>query len=172
MKRFKLCIFFILIFISSINVNAYADRLKDLTSVAGIRSNQLIGYGLVVGLSGTGDGNTKLIQQSMQSMISQLGLSTDSGSLNGKNAASVMITAELPPFIKPGQNIDITVSTLGAAKSLRGGTLLMTPLKGADGETYAIVPEVTGCMAQIGEVSRLCRWAPGMGMAKEMQKLG
>jgi flagellar P-ring protein precursor FlgI len=138
MKRFKLCVLLILIFISNINLNAYADRLKDLTSVAGIRSNQLIGYGLVVGLSGTGDGNTKLIQQSMQSMVSQLGLSTDSGSLNGKNAASVMITAELPPFIKPGQNIDITVSTLGAAKSLRGGTLLMTPLKGADGETYAI----------------------------------
>ena len=138
MKQFKLCVFLILIFISSINLNAFADRLKDLTSVAGIRSNQLIGYGLVVGLSGTGDGNTQLIQQSMQSMVSQLGLSTDSGSLNGKNAASVMITAELPPFIKPGQNIDITVSTLGAAKSLRGGTLLMTPLKGADGETYAI----------------------------------
>ena len=135
MKQFKLCGLLILIFISNINLNAYADRLKDLTSVAGIRSNQLIGYGLVVGLSGTGDGNTKLIQQSMQSMVSQLGLSTDSGSLNGKNAASVMITAELPPFIKPGQNIDITVSTLGAAKSLRGGTLLMTPLKGADGET-------------------------------------
>ena len=138
MKQYKLCVFLILIFLSNINLNAYADRLKDLTSVAGIRSNQLIGYGLVVGLSGTGDGNTKLIQQSMQSMVSQLGLSTDSGSLNGKNAASVMITAELPPFIKPGQNIDITVSTLGAAKSLRGGTLLMTPLKGADGETYAI----------------------------------
>jgi flagellar P-ring protein precursor FlgI len=122
----------------AINSSASADRLKDLTSIAGIRSNQLIGYGLVVGLAGTGDGNTQLIQQSMKSMVSQLGLSTDSGSLNGKNAASVMITAELPPFVKPGQNIDITVSTLGAAKSLRGGTLLMTPLKGADGETYAI----------------------------------
>ena len=118
--------------------SSFADRLKDLTSIAGIRSNQLIGYGLVVGLAGTGDGNTQLIQQSMKSMVSQLGLSNDSGSLNGKNAASVMITAELPPFVKPGQNIDITVSTLGAAKSLRGGTLLMTPLKGADGETYAI----------------------------------
>ncbi|GIR79437.1 MAG: flagellar P-ring protein 1 [Alphaproteobacteria bacterium] len=122
----------------AISSSAFADRLKDLTSIAGIRSNQLIGYGLVVGLAGTGDGNTQLIQQSMKSMVSQLGLSTDSGSLNGKNAASVMITAELPPFVKPGQNIDITVSTLGAAKSLRGGTLLMTPLKGADGETYAI----------------------------------
>ena len=132
-------IFIIISFLTiGLSFNAFADRLKDLTSIAGIRSNQLIGYGLVVGLAGTGDGNTQLIQQSMKSMVSQLGLATDSGSLNGKNAASVMITAELPPFVKPGQNIDITVSTLGAAKSLRGGTLLMTPLKGADGETYAI----------------------------------
>ena len=138
MKRLKILFIVFSFFITGLNSNLCADRLKDLTSVAGIRSNQLIGYGLVVGLAGTGDGNTKLIQQSMKSMVSQLGLSTDAGSLNGKNAASVMITAELPPFIKPGQNIDITVSTLGAAKSLRGGTLLMTPLKGADGETYAI----------------------------------
>ena len=126
------------IFFMGFSTSALADRIKDLTSIAGVRSNQLLGYGLVVGLSGTGDGNTKLVQQSMQSMVSQLGLATDAGGLNGKNAASVMITAELPPFIKPGQAIDITVSTLGAAKSLRGGTLLMTPLKGADGETYAI----------------------------------
>ena len=138
MKRLKIIFIVFSFLITGLNSNLYSDRLKDLTSVAGIRSNQLIGYGLVVGLAGTGDGNTKLIQQSMKSMVSQLGLSTDAGSLNGKNAASVMITAELPPFIKPGQNIDITVSTLGAAKSLRGGTLLMTPLKGADGETYAI----------------------------------
>ena len=138
MKRLKIIFIVFSFLITGLNSNLCADRLKDLSSVAGIRSNQLIGYGLVVGLAGTGDGNTKLIQQSMKSMVSQLGLSTDAGSLNGKNAASVMITAELPPFIKPGQNIDITVSTLGAAKSLRGGTLLMTPLKGADGETYAI----------------------------------
>ena len=138
MKKIK-NLFIVFNFIAfTISNSAVADRLKDLTSIAGIRSNQLIGYGLVVGLAGTGDGNTQLIQQSMKSMVSQLGLSTDSGSLNGKNAASVMITADLPPFVKPGQNIDITVSTLGAAKSLRGGTLLMTPLKGADGETYAI----------------------------------
>ena len=134
---------YIIIFLSAILIVAFsissrADRLKDLTSIAGIRTNQLLGYGLVVGLSGTGDGNTKLVQQSMQSMVSQLGLSTDASGLNGKNAASVMITADLPPFIKPGQTIDITVSTMGAAKSLRGGTLLMTPLKGADGQTYAI----------------------------------
>ena len=112
MKRLKIIFIVFSFLITGLNSNLYADRLKDLTSVAGIRSNQLIGYGLVVGLAGTGDGNTKLIQQSMKSMVSQLGLSTDSGSLNGKNAASVMITSELPPFIKPGQNIDITFQHL------------------------------------------------------------
>ena len=115
-----------------------ADRLKDLTSIAGVRSNQLVGYGLVVGLAGTGDGNASLTQQAMQSMISQFGVVTDAANINGKNAASVIVTAELPPFIKPGQKLDIVVSTAGQAKSLRGGTLLMTPLLGADGETYAV----------------------------------
>ena len=118
--------------------NANADRLKDLTSISGIRDNPLVGYGIVVGLAGSGDGNSGLLLQSMQAMVSQFGLVTDTAGLSGKNAAAVMVTAELPAFTKPGQAIDITVSTLGAAKSLRGGTLLMTPLKGADGETYAI----------------------------------
>ena len=115
-----------------------ADRLKDLTSIAGVRSNQLVGYGLVVGLAGTGDGNAALTQQSLQSMISQFGVVTSAANMNGKNAAAVIITAELPPFTKPGQKLDIVVSTVGQAKSLRGGTLLMTPLLGADGEAYAV----------------------------------
>ncbi len=118
--------------------NANADRLKDLTSISGIRDNPLVGYGIVVGLAGSGDGNSGLLLQSMQAMVSQFGLVTDTAGLSGKNAAAVMVTADLPAFTKPGQAIDISVSTLGAAKSLRGGTLLMTPLKGADGETYAI----------------------------------
>jgi flagellar P-ring protein precursor FlgI len=118
--------------------SAQADRLKDLTSIAGVRSNQLVGYGLVVGLAGTGDGNAALTQQSLQSMISQFGVVTSAANMNGKNAAAVIITAELPPFTKPGQKLDIVVSTVGQAKSLRGGTLLMTPLLGADGETYAV----------------------------------
>ena len=118
--------------------NAYADRLKDLTSISGVRDNPLVGYGIVVGLAGSGDGNSGLLLQSMQAMVSQFGLVTNASGLSGKNAAAVMVTAELPAFPKPGQAIDITVSTLGTAKSLRGGTLLMTPLKGADGETYAI----------------------------------
>ena len=117
---------------------AHADRLKDLTSIAGVRSNQLVGYGVVVGLAGTGDGNTGLTLQSLQSMVSQFGLVTDAANLSAKNAAAVMVTADLPPFMKPGQRFDITISTIGGAKSLRGGTLMMTPLLGADGDTYAI----------------------------------
>lgn len=119
-------------------VSVQADRIKDLTSIAGVRSNQLIGYGLVVGLAGTGDGNASLTQQSLQSMISQFGVVTSAANMNGKNAAAVIITAELLPFNKPGQKLDVVVSTVGQAKSLRGGTLLMTPLLGADGETYAV----------------------------------
>lgn len=117
---------------------AHADRIKDLASVAGVRSNALVGYGLVMGLAGTGDGGSKLTQQSMQSLISRLGLDTEPGDLDTKNVAAVMVTAEMPPFMKPGQVLDVTVSTAGRAKSLKGGTLLMTPLMGADGEVYAI----------------------------------
>ncbi|MDA7599584.1 flagellar basal body P-ring protein FlgI [Alphaproteobacteria bacterium] len=117
---------------------ALADRLKDLTSIAGVRNNQLVGYGVVVGLAGTGDGNSALTLQSLQSMISQFGLVTAPANLTAKNAAAVMVTADMPAFMKPGQRLDITVSTVGGAKSLRGGTLLMTPLLGADGETYAV----------------------------------
>ena len=117
---------------------AMGERIKDISSVAGVRSNQLVGYGIVVGLAGTGDGNSGLTLQSMQAMVSRFGLVTDVSGLNAKNAAAVMVTADLPPFLKPGQAIDITASTMGGANSLRGGTLLMTPLLGADGETYAI----------------------------------
>ena len=117
---------------------AEADRIKDLASLAGVRNNQLVGYGLVVGLSGTGDANLGITLQSMQAMLSRFGMSTDTSGLSGTNAAAVMVTADLAPFIKPGQTLDVTVSALGASESLRGGTLLMTPLLGADGQTYAI----------------------------------
>ena len=137
---FKIIKIGIIALVASLNglSSVQADRLKDLTSIAGVRSNQLVGYGLVVGLAGTGDGNAALTQQSLQSMISQFGVVTSAANMNGKNAAAVIITAELPPFTKPGQKLDIVVSTVGQAKSLRGGTLLMTPLLGADGETYAV----------------------------------
>ncbi len=137
MKSFKFYFFLIFLF-STINQTVYADRLKDMVSFAGIRSNQLMGYGIVVGLDGTGDSSLAVTLQSMQSTISQFGMNVDASSLSGKNSAAVMITADLDPFTKVGQKIGVTVSSMGKAKSLRGGTLLMTPLKGADGKTYAI----------------------------------
>ena len=117
---------------------AQADRIKDITSLAGIRSNQLVGYGIVVGLAGSGDGNTGITLQSMQALVARFGITSTLDGFNGDNAAAVMLTAELPPFSKPGQTIDVTVSTIGGSESLKGGTLLMSPLLGSDGETYAI----------------------------------
>jgi len=120
---------------------APAERIKDLASVAGVRSNQLVGYGLVVGLDGTGDQTTQtpFTIQSLRSMLNKFGITLPSNvNPQLKNIAAVVIHADLPPFAKPGQTIDITVSSLGNAKSLRGGSLLMTPLKGADGQIYAI----------------------------------
>lgn len=128
---------------ASISTPAFAERIKDLASVQGVRQNQLIGYGLVVGLDGSGDQTTQtpFTTQSMLNMLSQLGLYQDldkASTIQLKNVAAVVITASLPAFAKPGQNIDVTVSSVGNAKSLRGGTLLMTPLKGADGLVYAM----------------------------------
>jgi flagellar P-ring protein precursor FlgI len=130
--------------------NVMADRIKDLTSVAAMRSNQLIGYGLVVGLAGTGDGaDVSFTAQSMKTLLNRLGVSLEgalsdfetaasTGKVDIKNTAAVMVTAELPGFAKPGQKIDVTVSAIGKASNLRGGTLLLTSLRGVDGEIYAI----------------------------------
>lgn len=119
----------------------HAERLKDLASVQGVRQNQLIGYGLVVGLDGSGDQTTQtpFTVQSVASMLQQMGVNLPPGTtLQLKNVAAVMVTASLPAFAQPGQTLDVTVSSMGNAKSLRGGTLLMTPLKGADGQIYAM----------------------------------
>ena len=116
-------------------------RIKELASVQGVRSNQLTGYGLVVGLDGTGDQTTQMpyTAQSMQNYLQQLGLSLPpGGSMQLKNVAAVLVTAQLPAFAQPGQMIDVTVSSIGNSKSLRGGTLITTPLKGANGEIYAL----------------------------------
>jgi flagellar P-ring protein precursor FlgI len=118
-----------------------AERLKDLASIQGVRDNPLIGYGLMVGLDGSGDQTqqTPFTTQSLNNMLGQLGVTVPPGTnMQLKNVAAVMVTAVLPPFVRPGQTIDITVSSMGNAKSLRGGTLLMTPLKGADGQVYAL----------------------------------
>ncbi len=117
------------------------QRIKELASIAGVRSNQLVGYGVVVGLDGTGDQTTQtpFTVQSMINMLSRLGVTLPPGqSLQLKNVAAVMVTADLPPFARSGQPLDVTVSSIGNAKSLRGGTLVMTPLKGADGNVYAM----------------------------------
>ncbi len=117
----------------------HAERIKDLASVAGVRDNALLGYGLVVGLDGTGDTSSAFTEQSLRSMLVQYGVTVPpSVNLSSKNVAAVSIHAVLPPFSKPGQKIDITASSLGNSKSLRGGTLLMSPLRGANGEVYAI----------------------------------
>lgn len=140
----------LLLVLSLSGTSAYADRIKDLTTVAAMRSNQLIGYGLVVGLQGTGDGaDVSFTAQSMKTLLNRLGVSmegplsdfetaTSSGKLDIKNVAAVMVTAELPGFAKPGQKIDITVSAIGKASNLRGGTLLLSSLRGVDGEIYAL----------------------------------
>ena len=120
---------------------AQAERIKDLASIQGVRDNPLIGYGLMVGLDGSGDQTmqTPFTTQSLNNMLGQLGVTVPPGAnMQLKNVAAVMVTAVLPPFARPGQAIDVTVSSLGNAKSLRGGTLLMTPLKGADGQVYAL----------------------------------
>ena len=120
---------------------AQADRIRDLTSVQGVRENSLIGYGLVVGLDGTGDQTTQtpFTTQSLNNMLSQLGITVPAGTnMQLKNVAAVMVTASYPAFARQGQTIDVVVSSMGNAKSLRGGTLLMTPLKGVDSQVYAL----------------------------------
>lgn len=139
MRHIRSCVIGILTATTALLSDAvYADRVKDLAALAGVRSNQLVGYGLVVGLSGSGDGDLGITLQSLQSMVSRFGMVTEIDGLDASNAAAVIVTADLPAFIKPGQTLDVTVSTLGPAESLRGGTLLLTPLLGVDGETYAL----------------------------------
>ena len=141
-KKNKFALFCLLAFCNlGISLPAHAERLKDIATIQGVRNNQLLGYGLVVGLDGTGDQTTQtpFTVQSIISMMQQMGVSLPPGtSLQLKNVAAVMVTSSLPAFAQPGQNLDITVSSMGNAKSLRGGTLLMTPLKGADGQVYAM----------------------------------
>lgn len=148
---------------------AQADRLKDLADVQGVRSNQLIGYGLVVGLDGTGDktAQTPFTVQTFRNMMEQFGISVPANTTPKlKNVAAVSIHAELPPFAKPGQRLDVTASSIGNASSLRGGTLLMTPLRGADGKVYAIAQGdlvVGGFGAQGSDGSKLTVNIPSVG---------
>jgi flagellar P-ring protein precursor FlgI len=121
--------------------SAHATRIKEVAAIQGVRTNALTGYGLVVGLDGTGDQTTQtpFTTQSLQAMLQQMGVTVPAGaSMQLRNVAAVMVTAQLPAFAQPGQTIDVNVSSLGNAKSLRGGTLIATPLKGADGRIYAM----------------------------------
>jgi len=131
--------FLCLLVLVMMSLTASAERVKDLSSMLGVRDNQLLGYGLVVGLDGTGDQSSPFTLKSTISMLAQLGLTLPAGTnLEMKNLAAVLVTATMPAFSRPGQTIDITISSVGNAKSLRGGTLVMTPLKGADGQVYAM----------------------------------
>ena len=135
----RICVTFFAAILALMPADARADRIRDLGQFEGLRANQLTGYGIVVGLQGTGDDNLEYVREAMRGVSGRLGLQLPPGvSPNLRNAAAVIITAELPAFAKPGQRIDITVSTLGQARSLRGGALVLAPLYGADGQIYAM----------------------------------
>jgi len=140
------------------------SRVKDLASIEGVRGNQLVGYGIVVGLNGTGDtlNNIPFTKQSLQAMLERLGVNTRGATMRTQNLAAVMVTANLPPFSTQGNRIDVTVSSLGDAKSLQGGTLLVTPLLGADGEVYALAQgsvAIAGFSAE-GDAAKITRGVP------------
>ena len=131
-------LFFCLI-ILFFTTNVFAIRLKDISSFKGVRSNQLIGYGLVIGLNGTGDkSGTDFTVQSLVNMMERMGIHVTKSSVTMKNVAAVMVTADIPPFARIGQKIDITISSIGDCQSLQGGTLVLTPLRGVDKNVYAI----------------------------------
>jgi flagellar P-ring protein precursor FlgI len=144
-----------------------ASRIKDIVDFEGIRDNQLIGYGLVVGLNGTGDSlnGAPFTKQSLQAMLERMGVNITGTNLNTKNVAAVIVTATLPPFSVQGSRIDATISALGDAKSLQGGTLMVTPLMGADGETYAIAqgPIAIGGFTAQGDAATVTQGVPTSG---------
>src|SRR5258707_7437488 len=143
------------------------SRVKDLVDIEGIRDNMLVGYGLVVGLNGSGDSlkNAPFTQQSLQTMLERLGVNTRGTTMQTKNVAAVMVTANLPPFAAQGSRIDISVSAMGDAKSLQGGTLLVTSLFGADGQIYALGqgPVAIGGFTAGGDAASVTRGRPTPG---------
>ncbi|MGR5530521.1 flagellar basal body P-ring protein FlgI [Vibrio alfacsensis] len=163
MKRILLALLSVSLFATS----AQAARIKDVAQVAGVRSNQLVGYGLVSGLPGTGESNP-FTEQSFAAMLQNFGIQMPPGTKPKiKNVAAVMVTAELPPFSKPGQQVDVTVSSIGSAKSLRGGTLLQTFLKGLDGQVYAVAQGnlvVSGFSAEGADGSKIVGNNPTVGL--------
>ena len=144
---------------------AFSIRLKDMADLKGVRENQLVGYGLVVGLDGTGDNKAPFTEQSMVSMLEKMGISVEQNDIAVKNVAAVMITAILPPFAKAGSKIDVLVSSIGDASNLQGGTLLFTPLKAADGNVYAVAqgPVSTGGFSAEGAGGSVSKNFPTVG---------
>ncbi len=156
-----------LLLVSHLQCAGAASRLKDITDVQGIRDNQLVGYGLVIGLNGSGDSmrNAPFTEQSARSMLQRLGVGVPAGSVRSRNIAAVVVTARLPPFAAKGERIDVTVSSLGDATSLSGGTLVLTPLSAADGRAYAVAQggvSVTGFAAS-GQAEALSQGVPTGG---------
>lgn len=146
--------------------SASAARIKDIVEIQGVRQNQLIGYGLVVGLKGTGDGNQALFTlQSISSMLEKMGMTVNPAKFQVKNVAAVMVTTDMPPFARPGSKIDVSASSMGDATSLQGGTLLFTPLKGADGQVYAVAqgPLVVGGFSAGGAGASVQKNFPTVG---------
>ncbi len=143
---------------------AASSRIKDLASIEGVRENQLVGYGIVVGLNGTGDSlnNAPFTKQSLQAMLERMGVNTRGANMRTANVAAVMVTANLPPFSTQGTRIDVQIAALGDSKSLQGGTLLVTPLLGADGEAYAIAqgPLTVGGFSAKGDGASVTRGVP------------
>src|SRR3984885_13758114 len=143
------------------------SRIKDLANIEGVRQNQLVGYGLVVGLNGTGDtlNNAPFTKQSLQAMLERMGVNIRGATIRTGNVAAVMVTGNLPPFGTQGTRMDVTVSALGDSKNLQGGTLLVTPLLGADGNVYAVAQgsvAISGFQAE-GEAAKIVRGVPTVG---------
>ena len=137
-EKFLTLLFFLFLYIFA-STNLFAYKIKDISNVIGVRSNQLIGYGLVVGLDGTGDStSSKFTSQTLSNLLKNVNVKLNPKNIQSKNVAAVMVTATLPPFSREGDKIDITVSSIGDAKSLQGGVLLITPLKGVNGQIYAL----------------------------------
>ena len=162
-----LSMLFVITLISLVDKAAAASRIKDLTEIEGIRENQLVGYGLVVGLNGTGDSlnNSPFTRQSLEAMLERLGVNTRGANLRTDNVAAVMVTGNLPAFATQGTRMDVTVSALGDASSLQGGTLLVTPLLGANGEVYSVAQgsvAIAGFSAE-GDAASVTRGVPTVG---------
>jgi flagellar P-ring protein precursor FlgI len=167
LRRLALCLLALAMAFGQTAPARALSRVKDLASVEGVRQNQLVGYGIVVGLNGTGDtlNNIPFTKQALQAMLERLGVNTRGATMRTQNLAAVMVTASLPPFATQGNRIDITVSSLGDAKSLQGGTLLVTPLLGADGEVYALAQgsvAIAGFSAE-GDAAKITRGVPTNG---------